>query len=468
MMISSTKTRFAPSPSGFLHIGNARMALFCALLARRADGIFLLRIEDTDRERSSAHYVQALEEDLLWLGLDWQEGPGIGGNHGPYAQSERGAIYDEYFVALEASAQAYPCFCSEQELALARKTQLASGKAPRYAGTCAALSTAQIESKAVLGLKPTLRFRVPRGEVIEFDDLVRGPQRMNSDDIGDFIIRRGDGTPAFFFSNAIDDALMQVTHALRGEDHLTNTPRQLLLFRALGLCVPRYGHVPLIVGADGAPLSKRHGSCSVRDLRAEGYLAGAVTHYLAQLGHHYERNDFMNFDELAAGFAAENIGRAPARYDDAQLRHWQHEAIARASLEDLWNWVGAEIRDEVPEHDRAAFMEAIRRNITLPPQALFWARILYRDPLEMSTAAREAIVQAGPDFFAAARAALDHHGTDFKALANALKDTLGVSKKALFQPLRAALTGELDGPEMARLLPLLGIERARARLLAAA
>jgi nondiscriminating glutamyl-tRNA synthetase len=331
MKTMTCKTRFAPSPTGYLHLGNVRTALFNALLARREQGSFLLRIEDTDRERSRPEYVAALLEDLRWLGLDWQEGPEIGGPHPPYAQSERAAIYAGYYQRLEERGLVYPCFCSPAELALSRKTQLAAGRPPRYAGTCARLSEAERQARRRRGLQPTLRFRTPPGQLVQFIDLARGPQQFASDDIGDFIIRRADGGPQFFFANAVDDALMGITHLLRGEDHLSNTPRQLLLLEALDLPAPHYGHLALIVGADGGPLSKREGHFSVRELRATGYLPEALLNDLARIGHSYAHDHWMSLAELAEAFTLERLGRAPARYDEAQLLHWQSEAVQCAT-----------------------------------------------------------------------------------------------------------------------------------------
>ncbi|MCC8999105.1 MAG: glutamate--tRNA ligase, partial [Candidatus Contendobacter sp.] len=336
MTTKTIKTRFAPSPTGYLHLGNVRTALFNALLSQHWGGQFLLRIEDTDQERSRPEYVAALLEDLRWLGLDWQEGPEVGGPQAPYAQSERAAIYAKYYQRLEAADQAYPCFCTPAELALSRKRQLAAGRPPRYTGTCARLSEAERRARRERGLQPTLRFQVPVAQTVEFIDRVRGPQRFASADIGDFVIRRADGAPQFFFANAVDDALMEVTHVLRGEDHLTNTPRQLLLLQALDLPAPEYGHLALIVGSDGGPLSKREGDLSLRELRAAGYLPEALLNYLARLGHSYECDSWMDPAELAAGFAPERLGRAPARYDAAQLLHWQSEAVRHTSPEQLW------------------------------------------------------------------------------------------------------------------------------------
>ncbi len=458
------KTRFAPSPTGFIHLGNARTALFNALLGRGPEASFLLRIEDTDRERSRDEFVNALQEDLIWLGLQWQEGPVVDGDQGPYFQSQRDAIYQRYYRELEQRDLAYPCFCSEAELKLSRKLQRSAGQPPRYSGKCAQLSEEERARRLRDNPNPTLRFRVPRDRDIEFDDLVRGPQRFASKEIGDFIIRRGDGSAAFFFSNAIDDALMGVTHVLRGEDHLTNTPRQQLILEALGLQPPRYGHISMIVGHDGAPLSKRHGSRSIRELRQQGYLPAAVVNYLARLGHKYEQEDLLSLDELAAAFRFERLGKAPARYDAHQLLHWQHQALAAAGDDEIWQWMGVEVRELVGEERKDEFLDLIVANISFPEHALHWARIVYQDPLDLPDAMREVVAEAGHEFFRQALVALDLHPADFKAFANAIKQATGAKGKALFQPLRAALTGELGGPEMSKLMLALGPERMRQRL----
>jgi len=458
------KTRFAPSPTGLLHLGNIRTALFNFLLARQAQGTFLLRLEDTDALRGHEKYARALEQDLRWLGLAWNEGPEAGGQHGPYAQSERGSIYKEYFAALESRGLAYPCFCSEHELAIARKTALAAHRPPRYSGKCRALLPQEVQARFARAEPATLRFRVEEGETVEFEDKVRGWQVFSTDDIGDYVIRRSDGTPAFFFCNAIDDALMEVTLVVRGEDHLTNTPRQILLLQALGLPLPDYAHIALVVGADGAPLSKRSGSKSVQELRASGFLPLAINNYLARLGHTYDANALMSLNALAENFGLSRLGRAPARYDETQLMHWQHEAVLHLPSESLWTWMGEAVHTLVPMEKREEFTAAVRANISFPADALRWAQIVFTDQLVVSHAAREAMTTAGQEFFATARQALEKHGADFKAVSETLRQTRAVSGKALFQPLRAALMGELDGPEMAKLLPLIGVERARKRL----
>ncbi|MDQ5908769.1 MAG: nondiscriminating glutamyl-tRNA synthetase [Pseudomonadota bacterium] len=459
------KTRFAPSPTGYLHLGNVRTALFNALLARHEGGRFVLRIEDTDPERSRPEYVAALLEDLRWLGLDWQEGPEIEGPCAPYSQSERAAIYAEYYQRLEASGQVYPCFCTPAELALSRKVQRAAGRPPRYAGTCAKLTASEQQARRDRGVMPTLRFRTPPGRPVEFTDLVRGPQRFVSDDIGDFIIRRADGSPQFFFANAVDDALMGITQVLRGEDHLTNTPRQLLLLDVLRLPAPEYGHLALIVGTDGGPLSKREGDLSLRELRAAGYLPEALLNYLARLGHHYEQDVWMEPAELAFGFATAHLGRAPARYDEAQLLHWQAEAVRHASPERLWAWMGSAVHEQVASAHREDFVATVRPNIRFPAEAAFWAERLFGSAeLILSADSRAVIIQAGSKFFTQALAAYAEHGADYQSLVDALKQQTGLKGKNLFMPLRAALTGETHGPELARILALLPLNSVRQRL----
>lgn len=470
MSITHIKSRFCPSPTGLLHLGNVRTALFNALFAQGQQGTFLLRIEDTDKTRSKPEYAQMLQEDMQWLGLDWQEGPGNGKDqsNGPYFQSERQAIYDHYYAQLEETGAAYPCFCSEQQLALTRKVQLAAKRPPRYAGTCRNLTKEQIAEKRAQGLIPTLRFRVPDNQTVQFKDVVRGEQNFNTNDIGDLIIRRADGTAPFMFCNAIDDAMMKVTHVLRGEDHLTNTPRQILILQALNLPIPTYGHISLIVGADGSPLSKRHGSRSVQQLKAEGFFPIAVVNYLARLGHHYEAdNAFMSFAELAKYFNLTALGRAPARFDSHQLLHWQKEAVMRTDADVLWQWMGAEVQTLVPATAREVFIQTVKPNIVFPEDAQRWAKIFYHG-IDYQSEHIEILQAAGSEFFAAAiKAIADDKVQDFKTLTAQITAMTNIRGKALFQPLRVALTGESHGPEMAPIFDLLGKAEIEKRFLAA-
>lgn len=457
------KTRFCPSPTGLLHLGNVRTALFDALFAKGQQGAFLLRIEDTDKTRSSEVYSDNLQQDLLWLGLAWDEGPGQDKGAGPYWQSQRQAIYDRYYQQLEEQGFVYPCFCSEEQLTVARKLQQAAGKPPRYSGTCRSLTIDQRQEKLAKGLKPTLRFRIPQDQETVFYDLVRGEQRFNNNDIGDFIVRRTDGTPPFMYCNAIDDALMGITHVLRGEDHLTNTPRQIMILHALHLPVPYYAHISLIVGADGAPLSKRQGSHSVQALREEGYLPIAVVNYLARLGHHYAHDQLMDLKQLAAEFSLDSLGLAPARFDSAHLLYWQRNAVAQLNKAAFVDWMDG-TRKLVPDSQLDLFISSIQANVTFPIDVQHWATILFTENWEYAESYKDILVTAGSVFFEVALEALQAEQPDYEHVVNALKNSLDVKGKTLFQPLRVALTGQLHGPELQPVFKLLTISQLRGRL----
>lgn len=457
------RTRFSPSPTGMLHLGNVRAALFSVLFAARSKGAFLLRIEDTDATRSDEKYSTMLQEDLHWLGINWQEGPGVGGPNGPYQQSQRYEIYKQYYQQLENESYAYPCFCTDQELALNRKIQLSRGHAPRYPGTCRKLTQDEVEKRLAQGLKPALRFKVPENTIIEFVDLVKGTQKFNSDDIGDFIIRRADGSSSFMFCNAIDDSLMGVTHVLRGEDHLANTPRQLMILQTLKMRTAQYGHLSLILGDDGTPLSKRHGSFSLHDLHQQGYLPIAVLNYLARLSHTYEEQHLLSFAELAEHFHLEKISRAPARFDKNQLLHWQKEAVMALDHATAWQWLGDDLKKKVPEAAREVFIEMMRQNILFPNEAHKWIDILFGSDLQFSDEHRAILKEAGEAFFVTAQNAVQQHDANLKNILDELKTKLNISGKRLFMPVRVALTGEQHGPELAQIVTLLGPEKMRER-----
>ena len=458
--MTAIKTRFAPSPTGLMHIGNARTALFSALLGEH----FLLRIEDTDQERSRREFVAEIIEDLHWMGLSWDEGPQTSVPEEGYFQSQRDAIYQRYYTELEQRDLIYPCFCSQRELEIARKIQLSSSQPPRYSGKCSRLSPAERQRFAEDGRFPTLRFRVPANETVEFEDLVRGPQKFATHDIGDFIIRRADGSPAFFFCNAVDDSLMGVTHVLRGEDHLTNTPRQILILRALGLAIPQYAHSALILGEDGAPLSKRNGSRSINQLRMEGYFPLALLNMLARLGHHYDCEELMDLPSLKARFDLSRLGKSPARFDIAHLDYWQQQTIRTADNETLGHWLRLETRALVPEDRWVIFLDMVRSNCVFPDQADVWAKIVFGDELQIQPDALAAAQAAGESFFLAALDSADGAGMEYDVFLSYLKARTGAKGKNLFLPLRAALTGRLDGPDLGTLYRVLDTHRLHRRL----
>ena len=439
------KTRFAPSPTGVMHLGNLRTALVNALIAHGTGGQLLLRIEDTDKERSKPEFVEQILLDLKWLGIEVDEGPVF--------QSDRTAIYDRYFEQLIESDRAYLCYCSEQELAIHRKAQLSAGIAPRYSGTCRHLTEGQITDKRSKGLRPSLRFRVPDGQTIRFEDAIFGPKQFLSDDVGDFIIQKQDGGPTFMFCNAVDDALMEVTHAFRGEDHVTNTPRQLMILEALGLKAPQYGHFPIILGMDGKPLSKRNGSQSVLDLKQSGFLPEAILNYIARLGHSYEKNDFFSLEALGKEYSLNKVGTAPAKFDTQQLKHWQDTAWQTLTPTRIAD-VLSSVKPLIPAARWMRFVEIIRQNISFENDAILWAERIFADECLLDEDGQAVLKTAGPDYFAAMLEALEK-GEPAKAALEHTKQTLGIKGKALFMPLRIALTGQSKGPTFDELFELM-------------
>ncbi|MGE5816026.1 MAG: glutamate--tRNA ligase, partial [Acidobacteriota bacterium] len=314
------RVRFAPSPTGHLHVGNARTALFNWLLARGHDGSFILRIEDTDAERSTHESELAIIDDLRWLGLEWDEGPDVQGPHGPYRQSERLHLYASYAKDLILAGQAYYCFCSATRLEAERQAALAAGRPPRYSGRCRSIPPEEAEARVESGAPAVVRFKVPETGDVVFKDLVRGDVRFSLEVIGDPVLVRSDGRPAYNFAVVIDDALMEVTHVIRGEDHISNTPRQLLLYRALGFKPPQFAHLALVMGPDHTPLSKRHGATSVAEFREKGYLPEALVNYLALIGWSPgENEELLPVAELARRFSLEAVGHSAGVFDEEKL-----------------------------------------------------------------------------------------------------------------------------------------------------
>jgi glutamyl-tRNA synthetase len=293
---------------------------------------------------------------------------------------------------------------------------------------------------------------------------VRGPQKFATDDIGDFIIRRADGSAQFFFCNAVDDALMGVTHVLRGEDHLSNTPRQILLLEALQLRVPHYGHVSLITGADGAPLSKRHGSVSVQEFRERGFLPQAIVNHLFRLGHTSDQEGWLALADMPAHFRVDHLGRAPARFDETHLAHWQKEALARAPIEEITRWLRPVLPASVSEARLRDFVDLVRHNVVLPQDAEPWVAVVFSDLPPLADEDRRLLAATGREFFRAAVTAVERHGTDLPALSAALQAGTGKKGAALYKPLRLALTGRVHGPELAPLMKLLPVDTVRRRL----
>ncbi len=304
--MDQVRVRFAPSPTGDLHLGNVRTALYNWLYARHTKGVFILRVEDTDKVRSTDEHCENLLDIMTWLGLDWDEGPRVGGPYEPYKQSERTSIYEEHLERLKAKNLVYPCYCTEEELDLERKRQLGRGHMPKYGGKCKKLTPQEIKEFDAAGKPSVLRFIVPPGAIVVHDE-VRGEVTFPDDQLGDFVLTRSDKSPTYNFTVVVDDSLMKVTHVIRGEDHLSNTPKQILLYNALGYQPPKFAHLSIIKGSDGQKLSKRHGETSVESYKAKGYMPEPFLNYLALLGWAPKSGEILSLKEMAAEFDLTHI-----------------------------------------------------------------------------------------------------------------------------------------------------------------
>jgi glutamyl-tRNA synthetase/nondiscriminating glutamyl-tRNA synthetase len=464
------RVRFAPSPTGQLHVGNARTALFNWLLARGHGGTFILRIEDTDSERSTRESEQAILRDLQWLGLNWDEGPDAGGTLGPYRQSERLHLYESYAKELLSAGSAYYCFCSTAQLEAERQEALAAGRPAMYAGTCRRVTREQAEARIAQGERPAIRFRVPEHRDVAFTDAVRGEVRFHTDVIGDPVIVRAGGHPAYNFAVVVDDALMEITHVIRGEDHISNTPRQILLYEALGFTPPTFAHLALVMGPDHSPLSKRHGATSVAEFRSKGYLPEALVNYLALIGWSPGNDqELLPIGELATRFSLEHVGHSAGVFDEEKLawvnRHYLKEADPRrlaelsapyfddAGLAMAPNAAGLEFLASAMAMASASVdrLNQVPARLALlfdydPAATLADAHV--RDEMQ-SDGARAVVVALAEETAAAPR--LDRE--KFREIANRVKARTGQKGKALFHPIRVMLTGRAEGPELDLAVP---------------
>lgn len=440
-----TVTRFAPSPTGHLHVGNIRAALHNFLLAKQASGRFLLRIDDTDAARSREEYVDAIHADLAWLGLHAD---------GEERQSARFAIYEEAFARLEAQGRVYPCWETPQELELKRKVLLGRGLPPIYDRAALDLSADDKAAKIAAGDLPHWRFLLDRDEPIAWTDGIRGDQKFDAAQMSDPVVRRADGSWLYMLPSVIDDIAMGVTQILRGEDHVSNTATQVQMFTALGAPVPAFAHEALLVGSEGK-LSKRLGSLGIAHFREAGIEPQALAALLGRLGTSDPVDPALGLAELAASFDLARFGRAPARFDEAELERVNAAVVHGLAFE--------AVQARLPEGMDAAAWEAVRPNLTRVAEVQDWWQVV-TGPIAAPALADEdrAFCAQG----AGVLASLEWDAGIWKALTSALKDATGRKGKALFLPLRQALTGMDHGPDMAALLPLIGREAALARLAA--
>jgi len=438
----TVRTRFAPSPTGLLHVGNIRTALHNWLWAQKHGGEFWLRIDDTDAERSEERFVESIRADLGWLGLT---------TNGEERQSERFALYEARFERLRAEGRVYPAYETQAELDLKRKIAGGRGLPPLYDRAALALSDADRAALEAEGVRPHWRFKLDHDVLIVWDDLIRGPQRFDAKTMSDPVIRRADGSWLYMLPSAIDDAEMGVTHVVRGEDHVSNTALQLQMFDAMGAVPPAFAHEALLTGSEGK-LSKRLGSLGVSHFRESGIEPEAVRALLARIGTSDPVEPLVDLDSLIAGFDFARFGRAPARFDEAELASVNTRIVHQLGF--------ARVAEKLPAGMGQAEWEAVRPNLTRIDEAGEWWRVI-EGPI---TAERD---PADAGFLAdAARIAttLDWSAEPWGALTAALKAASGRSGKALFLPLRRALTGLDHGPDMKALLPLIGRDRAVERL----
>lgn len=474
-MADKPRVRFAPSPTGELHVGNARTALFNWMFARHHGGDFILRIEDTDESRSALSYQVNLLNDLNWLGLDWDEGPQKGGAYGPYKQSERLDIYAGHLQKLVAADLVYPCYCTEEELEEERQALILSKRMPRYMGKCRNLTPEQREQKEKEGRKPSFRFKVPDA-TIQFDDLIRGAMKFEGAAVGDFIIVRSNGMPAYNFAVVIDDHLMGINHVIRGEDHLSNTALQIMLYRAFGFTPPTFAHHCLILGKDRAKLSKRHGSVSVGEFRKQGILPDALMNYLGLLGSSFtEGREVLSREEMISGFALERASKSGAIFDEEKL-HWLNAVYIRnyatgklvECLKPFLEKAGYKV-DEIDPAWLNAVVKLIKNDLVTLADVGKHIDIFFDGKYILSAQAKQIlekesarlVVQSFAEYLQTQNAPAEEL---YPAAIKCVKEKNGVKGKDLFMPIRAALTGRVHGPELDRVFAILGREKALNRL----
>eukprot|EP00897_Mesotaenium_endlicherianum_P002350 jgi/Mesen1/2142/ME000152S01227 len=465
------RVRFAPSPTGNLHVGGARTALFNWLYARSLGGKFILRIEDTDLERSTRESEEAVLRDLKWLGLDWDEGPDLGGEFGPYRQSERNQIYKDYADKLVASGTAYPCFCTDEELEAARAEQAAKSLPPVYTGKWSRASKEEVDAELEKGTPHTYRFRVPKDQRITIQDMIRGEVSWSSDSLGDFIILRSNGQPVYNFCVAIDDATMNISHVIRAEEHLPNTLRQVLVYEALGFTRPQFGHVSLILAPDRSKLSKRHGATSVGQFNEMGFLSQAMVNYLAMLGwNDGTEEEIYTPEELVAKFGLDRVTKSAAIFDKTKLEwiNGQHlkklpeEEVARM-LGEHWHKEGLVSQPEGPFINEA--VELVKASLHIVDSEGLQKLLHY--PLRETLTSADAAPVVSDNLEEVAQALLAAHesgalqaavkgGHDtWSKFAKELGKPMKRKGKRLFMPLRILLTGTMQGPDVGSILGML-------------
>ena len=479
-MSNEVRVRFAPSPTGPFHIGGARSALFNWLLARKTGGKLILRIEDTDLERSSRESEENIKAALKWLGMDWDEGIDVGGPYGPYRQTERLDLYKKYTEQLLAEGKAYYCYCTDEELEEERQALIKEGKMPRYMGKCRDLTPEQIAAYEAEGRKPTVRFRVPADQQIVINDLVRGTVTFDSNGIGDFVIVKSDGIPTYNYAVVIDDASMKISHVIRAEEHLSNTPRQCLIYDALGFEKPVFGHISLILGKDHTKMSKRHGATSVDQYRQLGYLPAGIDNFLALLGWApNSEQELFTIEELIQEFSMERVAKNPAVFDIDKLNWINQQYMRQLDAEAFFeaakpHMIEAGYMTGEEEGEKLAWLKKVvataKDHVAFGAQIPACVEMYFNDEFDFENEEAAEVLKAEtvPNVIGMLLEELPKlevlDGAAVKGLFKTIQKTTKLKGKDVFMPIRVALTGNQHGPELAEMVPLLGIERTGKRV----
>lgn len=473
-MSEEIRTRLAPSPTGPLHVGTAHTALFNWLFTREKDGKFILRIEDTDQERSKDKFVNDIADGLSWLGIDWDEGPERGDGVGPYKQSQRLKIYQKYADQLISEKKAYRCYCTKDELAAERKDQEAKKLPPKYSGKCRNLTTEQIEKLKNAGRQSAIRFIVEPKKVV-FKDLVKGEVEFNAGLFGDFVIMKSDGMPAFMFAGAIDDFLMKISHVIRGEDHLSNTPRQILLCEALNFSIPEYGHLPLILNPDRSKLSKRKNPVAINDdFKKQGYLPEAMINFIANMGWATKDDrELWTLDELTNEFNFADVGKSPAIYDQKKLDYLNGYYIRKLTIGDLAKRAFDFLGSNEMTKDRQKFLtalslvqERLKKLSDIPELIKFlYKRIQYDKALLIPKKGNIDNTKKGLEqAYKYLLEEKDFSHDSLEQLLRAVANKNNLSAGEILWPIRVALTGKDASPGSFEVLNALGKEESLARI----
>jgi nondiscriminating glutamyl-tRNA synthetase len=459
------RVRYAPSPTGHIHVGNARTAIFNFLYARHEGGTFIMRLDDTDLERSTEENIGSMLEDIRWLGLEWDEGFLKGGELGPYRETERKSLYDKYIQQLLDEDKAYRCFCSKDEIEAERRKAEAEHRIYRYGGACAHLSQEQIHSNILEGKPYAIRLRIPQEDVV-VHDLIRGEVQFKSEEFDDFVIARQNGIPIYNFATVIDDALMNITHIIRAEEHLSNTPRQVFIYRALGFDVPQFAHVSLILAPDHSKLSKRHGAVSIGEYRLEGYLPEALLNYLVLLGWSpKDDREFFTMDELVKEFSLEGVGKSGAVFDKKKLTWMNHMYLSRKDAGDILTILKSDFADQykeafdgLPEDKTKTAIDLTKGNAQVLPDLFRLTRnIVQPDVVIVDDKSREVVTS--PEGRQVLAYLVEHFsnipfGRGDEAMSTWVEDLrnqIPLPAKKLYSPIRVALFGAKDGPEIVKL-----------------